>query len=330
MPTNVTPQYHKAEEAYRRATTLDEELKCLEVMLREMPKHKGSEKLQSEIKQKISRAKKEQEAAKKTPSRGHGVRIPRQGAGTAVLLGAPNAGKSQLLASLTRATPEIATYPFTTRVPLPGMMTFEDVQVQLIDTPPVTHDIFEPYMQGLIRGADLALLVLDLASDDGTDDCQQVLDKLDSTKTRLARTHALDDDDLGLSYTQTLLAANKIDVADASIRLELLHETKSWDFPEYVISAAQRTGLDALRSAIYGALDVIRVYTKLPHAKTPDYGRPFTIRRGGTLMDVAALVHKDFAENLKFARVWGANVHDGTVAKGDHVLSDKDVVELHI
>ncbi len=153
MATNLTPQYHKAEEAYRRATTSDEELKWLEVMLREMPKHKASEKLQSDIKQKISRAKKEVEVAKKAPTKQAGVKIPRQGAGTVLLVGGPNAGKSQLLAALTRATPEIAPYPFTTRTPLPGMMVWEDVQVQLIDTPPITPDIFEPYMQGLIRGA---------------------------------------------------------------------------------------------------------------------------------------------------------------------------------
>jgi ribosome-interacting GTPase 1 len=336
MATNLTPQYHKAEEAYRRATTTEEELKWLEVMLREMPKHKASEKLQSEIKQKISRAKKEVEAAKRAPAKVHGVRIPRQGAGTAILLGAPNAGKSQLLAALTRATPEVAPYPFTTRTPLPGMMPWEDVQVQLIDTPPVTHDIFEPYMHGLVRAADVALLVLDLGSNEGADECQAVLDKLNTTKTRLARTSHLDEDDIGLSYTQALLVANKIDLDDAPVRLELLHEghaahaAKSWDFPEYVVSAQAGTGLAELRDAIFRALGVIRVYTKLPRAKEPDYERPFTLRRGGTVADVAALVHKDFTEQLKSARVWGAGVHNGTTVKGDHVLEDKNVVELHI
>jgi ribosome-interacting GTPase 1 len=336
MATNLTPQYHKAEEAYRRATTTEEELKWLEVMLREMPKHKASEKLQSEIKQKISRAKKEVEAAKRAPAKVHGVRIPRQGAGTAILLGAPNAGKSQLLAALTRATPEVAPYPFTTRTPLPGMMPWEDVQVQLIDTPPVTPDIFEPYMHGLIRSADLALLVLDLGSDEGIDECQAVLDKLATTKTRLARTSHLDEDDIGLSYTQTLLVANKSDLVDAAVRLELFHEeqqapgAKAWDFPEFVVSAQAGSGLAELRDAIFRALGVIRVYTKLPRAKEPDYERPFTLRRGGTVADVAALVHKEIAENLKSARVWGAGVHDGTTVKGDHVLEDKNVVELHI
>jgi len=330
MATNLTPQYHRAEEEYRRAGTTEEQLKWLEVMLREMPKHKASEKLQAELKQKISKTKKELEAERKSGKKGHAIRLERQGAGTAILLGGPNAGKSQLLASLTRAAPEVADYPFTTRAPTPGMMAWEDVMVQLVDTPPVTRDYLEPYMQGMIRAADVALLLVDLARDDGIEECQQVLDRLAGTKTRLARSSSLDDEDVGLSFTRTLLVPNKIDVPEAAERLELMHELCPLDFPEYPVSALAGTGLDALREAIYRALDVVRVYTKVPTAKTADYDRPFTLRRGGTLADVAGLVHKDFAEKLKFARVWGSAMHDGAVAKGDYVLHDKDVVELHI
>jgi ribosome-interacting GTPase 1 len=329
MANNLTPQYRKAEEEYRRAATSEEELKWLEVMLREMPKHKASEKLQSELKQKISKTKKEVETDRKQGNKGHAVRIPRQGAGTAVLLGGPNSGKSQLLASLTRATPEVAPYPFTTRAPLPGMMLWEDVMVQCIDTPPITPDFMEPYMQGMIRGADVAVLLLDLGSDEGPEQLQEFLDRLNATKTRLARTSTLDDEDVGLSYTQTIFVPNKIDLPDAAERLELFRELYKVDFQEYVISAVQGTGLEELRGAIYQALDVIRVYTKLPKAKEADFERPFTLHRGGTLLDVAGLVHKDMAENLKFARIWGTGVHDGTTIKGDHVLHDKDIVEIH-
>jgi ribosome-interacting GTPase 1 len=329
MATNLTPQYHRAEEQYRRAATTEEELKWLEVMLREMPKHKASEKLQSELKQKISKAKKDLEVEKRTAPKGHAVHIQRQGAGTAVLLGGPNAGKSQLLARLTRATPEVAPYPFTTRTALPGMMPWEDVNVQLVDTPPITPDFLEPYMQGMIRGADVALLMVDLGADEGIEQCQQLLERLQGTKTRLGRTSHLDEHDLGLSYTQTLLVPNKIDLPDASARLELLHEFCPLDFPEYPISAQEGTNLPALKDAIYQALDVIRVYTKHPKEKEPDRERPFTLRRGSTLAELAAHVHNDLAEHLKFARIWGTGVHDGTAIKGDHVLHDRDIVEIH-
>jgi ribosome-interacting GTPase 1 len=330
MPANLTPQYLKAEEAYRRATTPEEELQCLQAMLRELPKHKGTDHLQAELKQKISKAKKDVEAQAKAGKKGHGVRIPRQGAGRVVILGGPNAGKSQLLAALTRATPEIAPYPFTTREPQVGMMPWEDVMVQLIDTPPITADVLETYHQGLIRGADLVLLMADLGSDDGVEQLQELLDRLGQTKTRLAATSYLDESDLGLSFTRTFLVLNKIDDPDAEARCEILHELCVLDFPEYQISALHGTGIERLRNDLYRALDVVRVYTKEPTRKEPDYDRPYTVSRGGTVADVAALIHKDFAEKLKFAKIWGSDVHPGTTVKGDHVLQDKDVIELHI
>jgi len=330
MPANLTQQYLKAEEAYRQATTLEEELKCLQVMLQEIPKHKGTDHLQAQLKTKIAKAKRELQAEKRSGKKSRGIRIPRQGAGTVVLLGGPNAGKSQLLASFTRATPQVAEYPFTTQVPQPGMMPWEDVAVQLIDAPPVTADYLEPFMYGIIRGADLALLLVDLGDDSGIEQCQEVIDRLGQTKTRLARESYLSEEDVGLSYTRAFLVPNKIDVPDAPDRLELLHELCPLDFEEYVISAQHGAGLEELRAAIYGTLDVVRVYSKLPSAKEPDRDRPFTLRRGSTLLDMAGQVHKDYVDGLKFARVWGTAVHDGTVVKGDYVLHDKDVVELHM
>ncbi len=179
MPANLTPSYHKAEEEYRRATTAEEELKCLQGMLAEIPKHKGTDKLQADLKAKIAKAKKELQAEKSTGKKIRGIRIPRQGAGMAVLLGGPNAGKSQLLKSLTRANPEVAPYPFTTHTPMPGMMPWEDVFVQLVDTPPITSEFMESYLQGIIRGADVALLLVDLGSDSGIEQCQDVVDRLE-------------------------------------------------------------------------------------------------------------------------------------------------------
>ncbi len=330
MPANLTLQYLKAEEEYRRAATPDEELKCLQVMLSEIPKHKGTDHLQASLKTKISKIKKEIVAEQKSGKRSRGVRIPRQGAGTAVIIGGPNAGKSQLLAKLTRATPEIAPYPFTTRAPMPGMMPWEDVAVQLIDNPPITADFIEPFMYGLIRSADLVLFLLDLGSDDGIEQFQETFDRLSDTKTRLAKESYLDENDVGLSYTQTLLLPNKIDLPDAVARLELFHELCEVDFSEYQISAQEGTGLEELAGEVFRRVDVVRVYTKLPSEKQPDMERPFTVRRGQTLLDLARLVHKDYAEGLKNARVWGSAVHDGTTVKGDYVLHDKDIVELHI
>ncbi len=330
MPANLTQQYHKAEQAYRQAETPQEELECLQTMLVELPKHKGTDKMQAELKQKISKVKKEIADGSKKVGKKTGVRIPKQGAGRAVIIGAPNCGKSQLLASFTNATPTVADYPFSTTQPLPGMMPWQNVTVQLIDTPPITADVFDPVTQGLIRSADVVVILLDLGSDDGVQDFNAVIEKIQAGKTRLGRETCLDENDLGVAYTATLLAFNKIDQADAADRLEFFREYLEVDFEEFQISAKEKAGLEELRNRIYELLDVVRVYTKQPSKKDADLEKPYTIRRGGTLLDVAQLIHKDFAEKFKSARVWGSQVHDGTPVKGDYIIHDQDIIELNI
>ena len=75
------------------------------------------------------------------------------------LVGPPNSGKSQFTTALTHARPEVAAYPFTTRVPIPGMMLFEDIQIQLVDLPPLSREFTEPWLPQVIRGATASVLV---------------------------------------------------------------------------------------------------------------------------------------------------------------------------
>jgi uncharacterized protein len=330
MAANLTPQYLEAEAEYKKAVTPEERLECLKKMYTLLPKHKASEKLQAELKTKISAAKDEVETERQHPKKtGVSYKIPRQGAGQYTLLGGPNVGKSLLLSRLTRAAPEVAPYPFTTREPLPGMMEWEDVRVQLIDLPPITADFIESYVSSMVRSADRALLMVDVGDDDGPFAAEAVLQRLVQTKTVLVGERPKDIPDPTIEYVLTLLVANKCDLPGAAERVEIVKELFGQRFPMQVISAEHGTGMEELRRAIYESLKLIRVYTKHP-GKPPDMTSPYTCPVGSTLVEMAALVHRDFADGLKSARIWGTGVFDGQSVKRDHVLHDKDIVELHL
>jgi len=330
MAVNLTPQYLEAEAEYKRAQTAEERLECLKRMWALVPKHKASEKLQAELKTKLSAAREEVEHERKHPKKaGVSHKIPRQGAGQVVLVGGPNGGKSRLLTRLTRATPEVAAYPFTTREPHAGMMEWEDARVQLIDTPPITADYLEGYLSSMVRSADACLLVVDLGDDDGPLAAESVIERLAGVKTILSGQLPTENPDPSIHHAKTMLVANKLDLPDAADRLEMVRELFGPRFPIQALDAESGHGLEDLRTAIYRLLNVIRVYSKKP-GKPADMAAPFTCPAGSTLLQMAELVHRDFADKLKSARIWGTGVYDGQTVTRDHVLHDKDIVELHV
>ncbi len=331
MPANLTPEYLAAEQRYRQAASPQERLEALEEMLRTVPKHKGTEKLQADLKRKIARLRQEMQTRRGGTRAQPVFHVPREGAGQVVLVGPPNAGKSSLLASLTNATPEVAPYPMTTRVPLPGMMVYENVQIQLVDLPPVCPEFDEGWLYGLIRGADAAVFVLD-TSDDGILYLEDSLRLLPRNRVFLVSEDASIPDDPTLprgAHKRTVVVANKCDLPGSADNLRVLLELVGDRLPQQPlpVSALRGDGLEELRRRIFRALDLVRVYSKPPGRK-PDFKAPFVLRRGATVRDAAEEIHKDLAEKLKFARLWGHG-YTGQMVSRDHVLEDGDVLELH-
>jgi ribosome-interacting GTPase 1 len=329
MPANLPPQYSKVEEELRRASSPAEKLEKTRELFRLLPKHKGTEKLQAELKQKISRLKEEADSGKST-ARKHGLsyRVPREGAGQVVLLGAPNAGKSALLAALTHAHPEVAAYPFTTRAPQPGMMRVHDVDIQLVDLPPISADVMEPWIPSIVRAANAAWLVVSLADDDLVENAQAVINRLAAVHTDLVADLPHESEDEATIHVRTMLVANQADAPGASDRLAILEELMPLPYKSCSVSAAVGTNLDSLRLATYDFLEIMRIYTKLP-GRPPDRQRPFTLPIGGSVLDLAREIHRDLQDQIKFARVWGEFVHDGQSVGRDHILHEGDIVEIH-
>ncbi len=322
MPANLTPQYLEAERRFRQATTPEEQLAALNEMMATIPKHKGTEHMRADIRRRMAKVRTEA-ARKRSAGRGPTWQhVPREGAGQIVLVGPPNAGKSRLLAALSHASPVVAPYPFSTRIPLPGMVAFENVQIQLVDLPPIAPETAEPWLFALIRQADAALLVADLASDDLLSSIEETHELVGRFNVGLVRSGA------SVGGVPTLLVAAKADVPGASERLEILRELIADRYPILVVSAEAGMNIDALREEMFKLLNVIRVYTKAPGHRA-DLSAPFVLKRGATVQDAAGVVHKDFIERLKYARIWGAHTFDGQMVQREHVLEDGDILELH-
>lgn len=322
MPANLTPEYLAADKKFKAATTPQDRLAALEEMLATIPKHKGTEKMQADLKRRIAKLREEMQR-KKGATRGKPFyHVDKEGAGQIVLVGAPNVGKSMLLRGLSHAAPEVADYPFTTRVPLPGMVQYENIQIQLVDLPPISLEFQEGWLYGIIRTADAAVLMVDLGSEDMLSQTETVLNLLSQANIRLTRSPRAPED------KRALAVANKLDVHDAAQRLEILREFLGNQLAVIPLSAAAGTGLDGLRQAMFDLLDVIRVYSK-PPGKKADLGTPFILKRGATVLDAAEAIHRDFVERLKYARLWSGQHYQGQMVGRDHVLQDGDIIEIH-
>lgn len=326
MPANLTPEYLDAEERFKAAKTTPEKTAAVEEMLRTIPKHKGTEKMQADLKRRLSKLRGEAHkkgGAKAAPPVSY---VEKEGAGQVALVGPPNTGKSALLARLTHATPEVADYPFTTRLPQPGMMSFENIQIQLVDLPPLHPEFGEAWLPQAIRNADAAALVVDLAAPEVLEQVSDTLALLEKSKTLLgAGTEPLG---TGFVRKPALLVGTKLDLPGTRDTWAALGELWRSRFMLHALSTVTGEGTEEFRRAVFDLLGIVRVYTKAP-GKKADLTAPFVLPRGSTVLAVAERVHKDIAAHLKFARVWGHSKFNGQMVQRDTVVEDSDVVEFH-
>ncbi len=328
MPTNLPPDYFVVEKQFRQATLPEEKIACLEEMLAIVPKHKGTDHLRADLRRRLSKLKAATETRKKTGRQASAYHIDREGAGQIVLVGAANVGKSALVAALTNATPEVAEYPFTTWDPTPGMMPIEDIQVQLIDTPPLNPDFIEAEHLNLVRRADLALIVVDLQA--------YPMQELEDTVAlleaqRIMPLHRREEyvGEVRMTFVPMQVLVNKCDDEDWDAEFEVLSELLGEEWTLIPVSALTGHHVDEFKRRVFEALDIVRVYSK-PPGEEPDLSAPFVIPKGATVQELAGKIHKDFLEQLKSARVWGSATHDGQMVGRDHVLQDGDIVELRL
>lgn len=338
MPANLTPEFKAAEAAFRKARDPKERLECLREMLRTIPKHKGTDHLQGDIKRRIKEITDELAGPKKGGARGGPATVVRpEGAAQIALLGPPNSGKSALHAHLTGSNAPSAPYPFTTQFPQPGMLPYEDVHFQLIDLPPIASEHPIPWLASALQPADACLLVVDLSDPACIDQVKELHETLTEKRVILTEQWTpqpmdLDEDSAYDPFAvrlPTLMIAAKADLeAHLADELMVFRELTGLSYPVIAASIVTGEGLDQIGPWLFRELGIVRVYTKAP-GRPPDLERPFTLRRGQTVHDVAELVHKEIAQSLKYARLWREGQFNGQHVGPEHTVADRDVLELH-
>jgi len=300
MPANLPPQYFALVETLKKVSESEEKISILEEMLSICPKHKGTEKVQKDIKSKIAKLKREIQSKKKSKKEEF-FSVKREGAGQIIICGPPNSGKTSLVNILTGANFKVADYPFTTTLPQPAMMPFEDIFIQLVDTPPITKEFFPGWLKVVLKNSDGILVIFDLSKEDLEKEMGGFKEILSDIKDK-----------------KIIFVGNKVDLVKKEIKIEGIKK----------ISALKKIGLEDLKREIFSMLGILRVYSKKP-GKEPDFAHPFVLKNSSTLFDLAREIHGDFASKFKFAKLYKKSLKKSILVGKDYLLKDGDILEIH-
>ena len=302
MPANLPPHFHTLSAKLKETKDPEEKISILEELLAIVPKHKGTEKIQKDLKRKIAKLKKQK--PKKTKGRTLSYSIPKEGAGQVVIIGPTNSGKSSLLNNLTNAKAKIASYPFTTKIPRPAMMPYENILIQLIDTPPLSKEFSPPWLKEILKQADLLIAVFDSSKENINQNIQNFKEILNNWKID----------------KKIIFVGNKTDLEKSQRNLETVNIR--------AISCLKKLGLEDLKKEIFESLEIIRIYTK-DHNKNPDFENPFTLKKNSRLIELASKIHKDFSSSFKYAKLFKPNSKRSRIIGKDYILQDGDIIEIH-
>ena len=327
MPTNLPPDYFQIERRFREAETVEEKIELLKEMMSVVPKHKGTDHLRADLRRKLAKLNDEAQSHKSTAKHDSVFRVPKAGAGQVILVGPADTGKTTLLKALTTQIRPNETGHHPTFEPAPAMMSIDDIQLQLVDTPPLSRDYVEPRLKDLIRRADLVVIVVDLHQDP----IEQLHETVDLLKDfRIAPTLYQDNlsTDPSMTFLPFVVLVNKCDNDEDEELYNIFCELNDEPWTCLPASALEGRNLQRFKNEVYTRLGIIRVYTKVP-GKEPDFATPFVFHQGDTVEELAGRIHKEVLQSMKSARVWGKTVYDGQKVSKNYILQDGDVVEIH-
>lgn len=298
--TNQSPFYQKAEQEFHEATTDEERIACLEIMMKECPKHKSSENMRKNLTNRYKKLKENISKQKKSGKGGQiGIKKPDM---QCVLVGFPSTGKSSIFKVLTKQKVKISPHPFTTHSPQLGTFYFEDAQIQIIDMQP-----FPNHDKSLFNSTDTLLFIID------------DLDQIKKAENFLYRSHA-----------RTILIYNKEDILSEKekrkIEANLKSKYKKFDYIFFSNNSTE-TKINELTKKIFTTFPIIRIYTKEP--KKTASKEPMILKKGSTFKDAVNKIIKGMSQNIKRARVWGpSSKFGGQIIGVEHILKDKDIIEF--
>ena len=326
MSANLPPQFYTVSAKLKEVKTSEEKISILEELLAIVPKHKGTEKVQRDIKTKIAKLRKQKP---KRVKREDLYFIKKEGAGQIVIVGPANSGKSSLLNALTNANAKVAPYSFTTEIPQPAMMPYENILIQLVDTPPLIKSS-PSWLKGILKAADGLLAIFDLSSDNNVaGDVKNIQDLLSNW---------------GITDKKILFLGNKADLKESRENLRKIE-------PQYkikIISCLERTGVDEVKTSsspspakagsvveelkkeIFDLLEIVRVYTKSSNKSSPDFEHPFIFKKNSRLIELTSQIHHDFFFSFKYAKLFKRNFKKPLFVGKDYILQDEDIIEIHI